>query len=140
PRKQLPVGPMVDSPVEEMSPLHRNCMRQDRLILTMMQHAHRRGLSAHGLDPWGGSGRRAHSSSRPISAMFDEFDRLDLYHATAGGESALAYKRRQDMLRASEPGSGVSMKSSRTSSGNSRLMISMSRRMDSLVSPGNPMM
>ena len=30
----------------------------------------------------------------------DEFDRLDLYHATAGGESALAYKRRQDMLRA----------------------------------------
>jgi hypothetical protein len=30
----------------------------------------------------------------------DEFDRLDLYQATAGGEGALAYKRRQDRLRA----------------------------------------
>jgi hypothetical protein len=29
----------------------------------------------------------------------DEFDRLDLYHATAGSEEALAYKRRQDRLR-----------------------------------------
>jgi len=31
----------------------------------------------------------------------DEFDRLDLYHATAGGETALAHKRREDALRAS---------------------------------------
>src|SRR5215470_9564681 len=31
-------------------------MWQDRLILTMMQHAHRRGPSAHGLDLWGSSG------------------------------------------------------------------------------------
>ena len=46
-------------------------MPQDRLILTMMQHAHRRGPSAHGLAPWGGSGRRARSSSRHISAMFE---------------------------------------------------------------------
>ena len=30
----------------------------------------------------------------------DEFDRLDLYHATAGGENALARKRREDALRA----------------------------------------
>jgi hypothetical protein len=30
----------------------------------------------------------------------DEFDRLDLYHATAGGEAALARKRREDTLRA----------------------------------------
>jgi hypothetical protein len=30
----------------------------------------------------------------------DEFDRLDLYHATAGGEGALARKRREDALRA----------------------------------------
>jgi hypothetical protein len=29
----------------------------------------------------------------------DEFDRLDLYHATAGGEAALARKRREDRLR-----------------------------------------
>ena len=29
----------------------------------------------------------------------DEFDRLDLYHATAGGEAALARKRREDALR-----------------------------------------
>jgi hypothetical protein len=29
----------------------------------------------------------------------DEFDRLDPYHATAGGEEALAYKRRQNRLR-----------------------------------------
>ena len=59
-------GPMVDSPGEERGPLHRICMRQDRLILTMMQHAHRRGPSAHGLDPWESPGRRAHSSSRHI--------------------------------------------------------------------------
>ena len=30
----------------------------------------------------------------------DEFDRLDLYHATAGGEGALARNRREDALRA----------------------------------------
>jgi Radical SAM superfamily len=30
----------------------------------------------------------------------DEFDQLDLYHATAGGEEALARKRRDDALRA----------------------------------------
>src|SRR5437667_10059563 len=30
----------------------------------------------------------------------DEFDRLDLYHATAGGEGALAHKRREDRMRA----------------------------------------
>jgi Radical SAM superfamily len=30
----------------------------------------------------------------------DEFDRLDLYHATGGGEAALARKRREDALRA----------------------------------------
>ena len=30
----------------------------------------------------------------------DEFDRLDLYHATAGGEEALARKHRDDALRA----------------------------------------
>src|SRR5215813_13628029 len=59
-------GPMVDTPGEERGPLHRICMRQDRLILTMMQHAHRRGPSAHGLDPWESPGRRAHSSSRHI--------------------------------------------------------------------------
>jgi hypothetical protein len=30
----------------------------------------------------------------------NEFDRLDLYHATAGGEDALAHKRREDGMRA----------------------------------------
>ncbi len=30
----------------------------------------------------------------------DEFDALDLYHATAGGEEALARKRREDVIRA----------------------------------------
>jgi hypothetical protein len=29
----------------------------------------------------------------------DEFDNLDLYHATSGGEAALARKRRDDALR-----------------------------------------
>jgi hypothetical protein len=29
----------------------------------------------------------------------DESDRLDLYHATAGSEAALACKRRKDRLR-----------------------------------------
>jgi hypothetical protein len=33
----------------------------------------------------------------------DEFDALDLYHATSGGEEALARKRREDALRASAP-------------------------------------
>ncbi len=31
----------------------------------------------------------------------DELDRLDLYHATAGGKGALAHKRREDTMRAS---------------------------------------
>jgi hypothetical protein len=35
----------------------------------------------------------------------EEFDRLNLYHATAGGEAALARKRRDDALRTG--GSGV---------------------------------
>ena len=30
----------------------------------------------------------------------EEFDSLDLYHATSGGEAALARKRREDALRA----------------------------------------
>jgi hypothetical protein len=30
----------------------------------------------------------------------DEFEALDLYHATSGGEAALARKRRDDLLRA----------------------------------------
>ena len=30
----------------------------------------------------------------------EEFDSLDLYHATSGGEAALARKRREDTLRA----------------------------------------
>ena len=30
----------------------------------------------------------------------DEFDRLDLYHQTRGGDAALARKRREDVLRA----------------------------------------
>ena len=34
----------------------------------------------------------------------DEFDRLDLYHATAGGEAALARKRREDALRTGRGG------------------------------------
>jgi hypothetical protein len=34
----------------------------------------------------------------------DECDRLDLYHATAGGEGALARKRREDALRAGTSG------------------------------------
>jgi hypothetical protein len=29
----------------------------------------------------------------------DEFDALDLYHATSGGEAALARKRRDDKIR-----------------------------------------
>jgi len=33
----------------------------------------------------------------------DEFDALELYHATSGGEEALARKRREDALRASAP-------------------------------------
>ena len=34
----------------------------------------------------------------------DEFDRLDLYQATAGGEGALARKRREDALRTGRGG------------------------------------
>jgi len=34
----------------------------------------------------------------------DEFDRLDLYQATTGGEAALARKRREDALRTGSSG------------------------------------
>jgi predicted neuraminidase len=33
----------------------------------------------------------------------DEFEQLSLYHATAGGEAALARKRRDDAIRAGHP-------------------------------------
>jgi hypothetical protein len=34
----------------------------------------------------------------------DEFERLSLYHATIGGEAALARKRRDDVIRAGRAG------------------------------------
>ena len=37
-------------------------------------------------------------SDTAIARSDDEFDQLELYHATAGGEDALAHKRRQDRL------------------------------------------
>ena len=43
--------------------------------------------------------RRTYSDIAIAPSSEDEFDRLDLYHATAGGEEALAYKRRQVRLR-----------------------------------------
>ena len=49
------------------------------------------------LTPLPGSEDHKVATSLPDS---DEFDRLDLYHATAGGEAALARKRREDTLRA----------------------------------------
>jgi hypothetical protein len=39
----------------------------------------------------------------------DEFDALDLYHATSGGEAALARKRRDDAIRAGTPGAAAHM-------------------------------
>ena len=45
--------------------------------------------------------RSTYSDLSIASHPQDEFDRLDLYHATAGGEGALAHKRREDALRAS---------------------------------------
>jgi hypothetical protein len=44
--------------------------------------------------------RRAYSDLSIAQPDEDEFERLDLYHATAGGEGALARKRREDVLRA----------------------------------------
>src|SRR5262245_29664412 len=44
----------------------------------------------------------------------------------------------QKTLWSSEPGKGVRKKNSRISSGNSHLMISTSRRIESLVSEGKP--
>ena len=43
--------------------------------------------------------RRTYSDLAIARPGSDEFDRLDLYHATAGGEAALARKRREDRLR-----------------------------------------
>jgi hypothetical protein len=39
-----------------------------------------------------------------IAPQADELETLDLYHATSGGEAALARKRRDDALRARHPG------------------------------------
>jgi hypothetical protein len=44
--------------------------------------------------------RRTYSDLAIAPPGNDENDRLDLYHATAGGEGALARKRRDDMLSA----------------------------------------
>ena len=43
--------------------------------------------------------RRTYSDLAIAHPGSDEFDRLDLYHATAGGEAALARKLREDRLR-----------------------------------------
>ncbi|MNC92069.1 hypothetical protein D3C83_84320 [compost metagenome] len=48
--------------------------------------------------------------------------------------------RRYRFLWSSDPGSGVRKKNSSRSTGSSRLMISMSRRIVSLVSAGKPRM
>jgi hypothetical protein len=44
--------------------------------------------------------RRTYSDLAIAPPRSDEYDRLDLYHATAGGEAALVRKRREDSLRA----------------------------------------
>jgi hypothetical protein len=44
------------------------------------------------------AGLTAISQSRPPQA--DEYEALDLYHATSGGEAALARKRRDEAIRA----------------------------------------
>ena len=45
-------------------------------------------------------GRSTYTDLSITPAGEDDFDRLDLYHATAGGEGALAHKRREDRMRA----------------------------------------
>jgi hypothetical protein len=44
--------------------------------------------------------RRTYTDLSIMPSREDEFDRLDLYHATRGGEAAVARKRRDDALRA----------------------------------------
>jgi len=45
-------------------------------------------------------GRWSYTDLSITPAQEDEFDRLDLYHQTRGGEAALARKRREELLRA----------------------------------------
>ena len=44
--------------------------------------------------------RWSYTRSRHRAAQADEFDALDLYHATSGGEAALKRKYRDDAIRA----------------------------------------
>src|SRR5262249_8216725 len=44
-------------------------------------------------------GRWSYTALSITPAQEDEFDRLDLYHQTRGGEAALARKRREELLR-----------------------------------------
>ena len=61
-------------------------------------------LSALQGDAEGGARRRPTAGAIPISPSrrrkADEFDALDLYHATTGGEAALKRKYRDDAIRA----------------------------------------
>jgi len=43
--------------------------------------------------------RTTYADVSTASPQADEFDNLDLYHATSGGEAVLARKRRDDALR-----------------------------------------
>jgi len=49
--------------------------------------------------------RRDYSDLAIAAPKADEFEALDLYHITSGGEAALARKRREDAIRASAPAS-----------------------------------
>ena len=57
-----------------------------------MQGDPRRGLAAP--DRW------TYTDLAIAPPAADEFEALDLYHATRGGEAALARKRRDDAIRA----------------------------------------
>jgi len=45
-------------------------------------------------------GQAAHAETVDTVPERDEFERMELYHATSGGEAALARKRRDDTIRA----------------------------------------
>ena len=49
--------------------------------------------------------RQDYSDLAIAAPKADEFEALDLYHITSGGEAALARKRREDAIRASAPAS-----------------------------------
>jgi hypothetical protein len=100
---------LARSPEGETRAVIRAAARKSARLLSAVSAGDRRqgsgllvGLSAFSASAESGSSapdRMTYTDVSTAPPEVDEVDNLDLYHATSGGEAALARKRRDDALR-----------------------------------------